>query len=240
MNTFKLMKDIELIGKSIKIKDTLIIGDVHIGYEEALNKTGIFIPRTMFKQILREAENTLRRFKIKKLIINGDLKHEFGKISKQEWNETIKFLDMSKKYCDKIIIIKGNHDKIIGPIADQENIEVKNYEMIKDIYITHGDKIPDNDDFKNSKRIIIGHEHPSINIRDSHKIEKFKTFLKGKYESKILIVMPSFNPIEGTDVLQSKLLSPFLKNNKQFKDFETFITADKIYEFGKLKQISKE
>ena len=48
--------------------------------------------------------------------------------------------------------------------------------------------------------------------------------------------MPSFNlVIEGTNILKEKLLSPFLKQD--LKNFHVFIVEDKIYDFGKLKDI---
>jgi len=40
-------------------------------------------------------------------VVNGDLKHEFGQISRQEWNETQEFLEYLKANFDDIILIKG-------------------------------------------------------------------------------------------------------------------------------------
>ena len=49
--------------------------------------------------------------------------------------------------------------------------------------------------------------------------------------------MPSFNPlIEGTDILKEQVLSPFLKN---LKNFEVFILSKKeVFEFGKVKNLN--
>jgi metallophosphoesterase superfamily enzyme len=52
-----------------------------------------------------------------------------------------------------------------------------------------------------------------------------------------LIVQPSFNLVtEGTDITKERLLSPFLKQD--LGDFEVFIVSDKIYKFGKVKDIT--
>ena len=41
---------------------------------------------------------------------------------------------------------------------------------------------------------------------------------------------------EGTDVLKEDLLSPFLTD---IKGFEAFVIGDKVYNFGKIKDIFK-
>ena len=228
-------KNIEIQDLSLHLKkyNTLIISDIHIGYEEALNKQGLLIPRLQFKETLQKL-SFLKKYN--KIIINGDLKHEFGNISETEWRQTLKLIDLFSKHSKEIILIKGNHDTIIGPIARKVGLSTKDYFKIENIYITHGDEIPKNNDFKNSKIIIIGHEHPAISISSKQRREIYKCFLKGRYRNKMLIVMPSFNLVtEGTDILKESLLSPFLQQN--LDNFEVFIVEDKIYNFGKLKNI---
>ncbi len=226
-----LTKDIEIIDLSLYLKKykILIISDLHIGFEEALNKQGVFIPRLKFKRMLERLKNITSKLKIEKIIINGDLKHEFGKISEQEWNDTLKFIDSLKAY--EIILVKGNHDTILEPIAKKRNIKIVDYYKIDDILILHGDEIVED---KEIKTIIIGHEHPAISF-PSRKDEKFKCFLLGKYKNKDLIVMPSMNLVtEGIDITKDKLLSPFLKDISNFK---IYIIEDKVYDFGVLKNI---
>jgi hypothetical protein len=229
----KLIKGIEIIGKSLWLKKqkTLILADLHIGYEEALNKQGILIPRTQFKEIFGELEGLLRQTRPKTIVINGDLKHEFSDISEQEWNETLKILDLLLKY-GKVILVKGNHDVTLGPIAKKRGLKITDKYEIDGICILHGDNI-----IKTSaKTLIIGHEHPAISLRAGMKTEKYKCFLLGTWKKQKLIVLPSFIPIiEGTDLRQEQLLSPYLHQN--LKNFEVFIAGDKTYRFGKLKGI---
>jgi len=236
----EITKDIQIIDLALYINksNTLIIADTHIGYEEALNKQGILIPRFQFKEIIERLENILKKAtnnkktKLNQIIINGDIKHEFGTISEQEWRHTLRLLDFLAKHCKEIILIKGNHDTILGPIAEKRKVKVKDEHRIDNTLIIHGDKIPK----KLEKTIIIAHEHPAITLRDNLKTEKVKCFLKGKYKKNTLIVQPSFNFVtEGTDVLKEKLLSPFLKQN--LKDFNCYVIADKIYNFGKLNNL---
>ena len=75
----------------------LVIADLHLGYEEMLNKQGVLMPRINFRDIKERLERRVfsKLKKLDKIIINGDLKHEFGTISEQEWSEVL--IDFSEK-----------------------------------------------------------------------------------------------------------------------------------------------
>ncbi|MBS3134107.1 metallophosphoesterase [Candidatus Woesearchaeota archaeon] len=224
--------DIVNLALFIKKEKILIISDLHIGLEEAYNKDGILIPRFQFPEIIKHLNKIFSRIKPKITVINGDLKHEFGIISQQEWSYVLKLLDYLIEKNQEIILIKGNHDTVLGPIADKREIKILNfYNPNKNITITHGHKI-----LKNlNKTIIIGNEHPAISFRE-RKYEKYKCFLLGKYKNHKIIVLPSFNFItEGTDITKEKTISPYLKQD--LKDFEVFVVEDKIYKFGKIKDV---
>ncbi len=235
----EITRNIEIIDLCLFLKNykTIILTDTHIGYEEALNKQGILIPRFQFREVIKRLKEVLSKTKnLERIIINGDVKHEFGSISKQEWKFTLRLLDFLSNYCKKIILIKGNHDTILGPIAKKRNIIVLKHYKLRNTLIIHGHKLPEKDILHGIKTIIIGHEHPAITIREGPRTELFKCFLKGKWKRKNLIVQPSFNFVtEGIDIKKEELLSPFLKNN--ISEFEVFIVADKVYKFGKLKDI---
>ena len=231
----EIINGIEIIDLALYLpkQRILAIADVHMGYEEALNKQGILMPRFQFKEVILRLETIFKTIKPKlnKIVINGDIKHEFGKISETEWRNTLKLLDFLAKHCDEIILIKGNHDTILGPIARKRNVKVvEHYDVGKVVFI-HGDKLVPN----KAKTIIIGHEHPAISFKQ--RTDKFKCFLRGKWKGKQLIVMPSFNMVtEGTDITQEKLLSPYLTN---ISDFGIFVVGEQIMNFGKVKEMRK-
>ena len=256
----KILPNIEIVDLALYFDSTLVIADVHIGYEEALNKQGILIPRIQFEEMIKRMESifdSLSSKKIERIVVNGDLKHEFGTISEQEWRNTLKFIDMLAQHCNEIILIKGNHDSILGPIAKKRDVKVldcfvvepikkqineknsilkkiikKNKNPLKTL-ITHGNKIPNKELLQETSTLIIGHEHPAISLKEGPRVEQYKCFLKGKYKGKNLIVMPSFNTIvQGTDIARDKILSPFL--HQKLDDFSVYVVEDKIYEFGKL------
>lgn len=244
----EILPDMEIVDLALHFDSTLIIADAHIGYEEALNKKGILIPRTQFEDMAKRMESifgSLSNKKIDKIVVNGDLKHEFGTISEQEWRNTLKFIDLLKSRCKEIVLIKGNHDTILGPIAKKRNVKVLDYfvaesfnKKLNKILIVHGNHAPDAELLKGVSTIIIGHEHPAVSLKEGNRIEQYKCFLKGKYKGKNLIVQPSFNPIvSGTDVLKDTILSPFLRQN--LDNFSVYVVEDKVYEFGKLKNIER-
>jgi len=233
MEIHKNIRIIDLALYLTKYK-TLVIADTHIGFEESLNKQGIMVPRFHFKELMQRLEKILEKVKPDTIVINGDVKHEFGRISDQEWRNTLKLIDFLARHCKKLILVRGNHDKVLGPIAKKRNIETTYQVIFDDILLTHGDKLLEIP--KKIKTIIIGHQHPALGLRDKARVERFKCYLKGKYKRKTLIVQPSFNLVtEGTDITQDIILSPFLKQN--LKNFEAWIVADKIYYFGKLKNL---
>lgn len=224
------IRDLSLYIKNDKV---LVLSDFHIGYEEALNKQGVFIPRFQFEEILLHLKNIFKDIELKKIVILGDLKHEFGTISETEWRNTLQLIDLLSSYCKNIVLIKGNHDTILGPIAAKRNIKIKRSLKVGDFFFCHGDKIPKSVD---SKFIVIGHEHAAIGLRKDSRVETFKCFLKGSWEGKTLIVMPSFNLVaEGTDILREELLSPFLQQD--LSKFEVFIVSDEVYYFGRLSNL---
>src|SRR3989338_4675922 len=130
----KVFDNIQIIDLGLYSKKTLVFTDFHIGYEEALNKQGILMPRFQFREIIERLENIFGKLKgreIEKIVIRGDLKHEFGTISEQEWRHTLRLLDYLGQHCSEVILIKGNHDTILGPIAQKRSVKVRDYYVIE-------------------------------------------------------------------------------------------------------------
>jgi len=232
----EIAKGIEIIETALWLKkqNILIINDLHIGYEEVLQRKGILVPKFQLKEIITKLEHILEKTKPEKVIINGDLKHEFGTVLKQEWKEVLQFLDVVLQKCKTVIIIKGNHDPIIAPIAEKRRVAVVTEYSVDDTLIVHGDELMET----KATRIIIGHEHPAITMREGSKWEKYKCFLKGKWQRKELIAVPSFNPLlEGTDILKEEVLSPFLEDIATFKVY--IVNKGEVFDFGKVKDLQK-
>jgi hypothetical protein len=75
-------------------------------------------------------------------------------------------------------------------------------------------------------------------LHDKGRVERYKCFLKGKYNKSVLIVQPSFHSsVEGSDITKEKVKHPLIKD---FSDFEVFVVDDarkKVLGFGKVKNL---
>ncbi len=183
----RLLDNIVLIDLAIYTNNTLILTDFHIGYEESLNKKGIMVPRFQFPEILKRLDSIFKKLankKIEKVIVNGDLKHEFGTISGQEWRHTLRLLDYLGQHCNDIILIKGNHDRILGPIAKKKDVKILDYFIIETEKNTMGE---------NS---INGNQSKKINKKNNDKIKKIK--------ANILQSLKKTNPAKKT--IKNKIL----------------------------------
>lgn len=227
-----------IIDLALKINDYLVISDLHLGYEQYLNAEGVMVPRFQYPLIIDRLKKIQKENNASKIVVNGDLKHEFGQITRQEWDETLEFLLFLQDNFEEIILIKGNHDNFTKFIARKTNLEVFESYQIGDFLVLHGHKILSNLD-KQIKHLVIGHEHPCIGLRSGERVEKIKCYLKGRYGKYDLTVMPSFNFLtEGSDILQEKPLSPYLQE-LQTGDLEVFAVEDfEVFAFGKIKDIT--
>lgn len=227
------MKDLVFEKNALYIRklNLVAIADLHIGYEQALEKTGYHLPKSQYSKIKERLLKLIEKYEPEVLLINGDVKHEFGYSPSQEWDETLDLLDSLKKKV-KILVIRGNHDNYLIPILKKRGIRFSSHALIKGYFFEHGHqeyRIP-----KTARTIVIAHEHPAISISHEFGRYKFKCFLKGKYKNKNLIVLPSFSPImPGTEcnvVDKNEFLSPILRE-ASLEDFEVIIPEDKLYRF---------
>jgi uncharacterized protein len=237
MEAVEILPGFNAVGLTLHIpeEEVLAFADVHLGYEQALNKQGILVPPFQYKRVTEHLNEALRKTHPKMVVVDGDLKHEFGGISAQEWAEVIRFLDGLKRY--DVALVRGNHDTIIGPIASRKNVKVMESLKVDTTFFIHGDKIPEDRELKTAKTIVIGHEHPCIGLAEEGRTEKVKCFLTGKWKGRDLIVLPSLNFVtEGVDVLKEQLLSPLLQGD--IWGFNAYgVEEGKIMRFGKLREI---
>ncbi len=218
---------VSFFERALKIKDFLIIADLHLGINELFIEKGSFIPRFIEKELLKELKDLKEKSKTKILIINGDIKHDFGK-EKEEFFSLARFLKKLKEIFKEIIIIQGNHDNYIKNIALKLGIKVvKRVNLGNKIVITHGDIYFK--DFEENKIFIIANEHPFL------KVSEYNLEIPVFLINKKLIVIPAFNKfLKGSNVLNKDFLSPYLKKI----DYVYLIYVEeenKLINFGKLK-----
>lgn len=205
---------INFIGKCLLIENAgekkekiLVIGDLHLGYEEFLNRSGVFVSRQMFEEMIAYLDNVFAKTgKVDKVVLLGDVKHDFGKIMKQELNDVLGLFDYLEKKSRKIIVVKGNHDKIIEPIVMKRSARIEDFYIYDEFCFLHGDRDFSQIYDKKIKYWIMGHGHPAVKISDGIKIEKYKCFLIGKFKEKEVIILPSFfSLMAGSDPRENDL-----------------------------------
>ncbi len=238
-------RGIEIPGLGIFLEDvsTLVVADLHIGYEEALEVKGIHIPVSQYPRIKKELEAMIKRTNPERIVLVGDVKHEFGDITRQEWNELIDLFRFLKEEIPEVHVVRGNHDNFLVPIIRKFGARFHEEGFLLDyVYFTHGHKELLIESLS-AELIVIGHEHPAIAIRDDLGVKhKFKCLLHGDYGDKELIVLPAISPfMPGTEinaVTANDLLSPILRRCDLLR-FRVYVIDPDIgvYDFGKLEYL---
>jgi hypothetical protein len=220
-----------------KEKKTLIVGDLHLGYESSINEEGVAIPKNqmkenyeLFRRIFKKTGN------VKKIILLGDVKHYFGKVLEGESNDFVNLVYFFRDFLlkdGKIIITKGNHDNILEKIVENyKDVELVSYLIEEGVLFFHGDSkslswVSFNLFDKKIKLVVKGHFHPAAVLTDGSKKEKYKCFVYGSFNKKKTIIVPSFFPFaDGWDVFSHDKLEP-----KGLEESSFFIIGDfdKLY-----------
>ena len=97
----KTLNGFEFTDKALFIPEygILVIGDLHLGYEQMLRELGILVPEMQPEQILESLKKiifqiTAKNYKLKKVIFLGDIKHflDSGKNERFSFRDIVNFL----------------------------------------------------------------------------------------------------------------------------------------------------
>lgn len=207
---------------ALRVDDTFVITDLHIGVEAHLMKKGFnLISRTedMLNCILDNSEGCDH------LIILGDVKDSVPGSSKQEYREIPEFFERLRERFSNIDLVRGNHDTNIEeflPIGIR--IRPSTGFRINDVGYIHGHTWP-KEDVMECDTLIMAHEHPAVMFRDGVGNQTTEPcwvrgdFISGgdkysKYPRKF-IIMPAFNRMLGgspVNVHNGKFLGPLVND----------------------------
>lgn len=201
--------------------DLVVISDLHLGLEGGMTSKGSYVPEFQLEELIEDLEEIRKRTQASRLLINGDLKNEFNTSLYSEKKEIKEFIEKAEGLFEELVLIKGNHDTFIESIVEEKGYEMKKYFLEDKTLFTHGHiSLEELDvDEKDFDTVVIGHEHPALELKDDVGVkEKIDCILYGKNsEGKAFIVMPAFSTISNGSSINNmpsrELLSPILRND---------------------------
>ena len=206
MNQLEVMPGLTITNQlSAMVDGTLVVSDLHIGYESVLEDSGLHLPRIQTETMRDSLMDIVDRYSPDRFLILGDLKHEFSRNLAQEWSEARRILGTLQDHGE-VIIIRGNHDNYLSTIASKLGVELVDDYSASGIHFVHGHLPCEN------RPLVMGHEHPSVRLFDSvGAYVKLPCFLH--FEKEEVLVMPAFSPLAaGTDITSGTgTLSPVLE-----------------------------
>jgi len=208
------------VGLGLYMADlsTYVVADLHIGYEQALEEQGVYLPAVQYGMMKELLVRGLEETGARRLVLLGDVKHEFGSALRQEWSETIDLISSLKSLDLELHVVRGNHDNFLIPMLRRFGVPLHDpYLALGRYVLVHGHReLPLDAWGEGTRYIVAGHEHPAIVLRDELGARvKMKCFLRAGFERRAeLIVLPAFSPLmPGTEVNVpgTRFLSPLLR-----------------------------
>lgn len=222
----------------LKNMNSVVIADLHLGYEGVMQSEGVFFPRYQKKVILNRLERILDGLNPKEIIVNGDFKHEFSRNLSQEWGEVKEVLDFLRQRTE-VVMIRGNHDNYLKTILSGYDMELHDVCRRKGVILVHGN----NEILREGKEmLVLAHEHPSIRVRDEVGAGvRLPCFMFD--EANNILVLPAFSPLAtGTDVVltpREELISPILKSHG-CENFRVYAISDsELIDFKKVGELRR-
>ena len=214
---------------------SFVIADLHLGYEAEARAEGAGVPSTQYPIILKRVEGILSGYDPRRLVIAGDLKHSLGRNRRQEWDQVLGLLDTLDGRCEPVLL-KGNHDNFLGTILRRRKMEMRGSIKIGNFTVAHGHK-----SIRRGAKtwLAIGHEHPSLRVRDELGARAAAPCFLWSSAEKI-IVMPAFSPISFGRSVTGRVAEPLSPMLDSFEGFSVAAVSDgELLMFGKVAELPK-
>ena len=213
---------------------TVVLGDLHLGYERALEQEGMYLPRINTESIRESLNDIISRYEPKRIVLLGDIKHDFKRASFEEKKEVRRIFTLLAEVA-QVVAIKGNHDNFLQNIVSDLGFLVVDYLDIMGYRLEHGHVD------SGVRPVIIGHEHPSVRIPGAvGGGMKIQCFVHAEKEG--VIVLPPFSPFSsGNDLVLDKscIMAPALKESDYAHARLYGVTEMGIMDLGNLTDLSE-
>jgi putative SbcD/Mre11-related phosphoesterase len=191
-------------------EDVMVVADLHLGCEAALEQEGLSLPHVQTRKIESYVRELIDSVSPSKLIVAGDLKHNFSRNLTQEWQDVSGFVRGLSETVP-LEVVKGNHDNFLASILRELDIPLVMEAEVGGVRIAHGHA-----GVRSDVPTVIGHIHPSVRLRDGVDAGmKARCFL---YSERIrMLILPALSLVaSGFDVVEqpdSDMSSPLLPGN---------------------------
>jgi len=210
---------------------TLIVADLHLGYEEAMARTGVFLPRLQLPKAVATLKPLIRELGVKRVVVNGDLKHVFNKLLKQEAVEASRLVEsLLSAGASEVVLVRGNHDNFILGLMKKLGVDVvEDYlDLGGGVLLAHGHKRVEAD----YEVLVIGHEHPAVQINVGGGKVKYPAFLlvptRGGRQVIVLPALGSYQTGNPVSLSPSQYLSPVIREEGVIEDAVPIIIDESI------------
>lgn len=236
-----LTKDVELIeglpAAHIRSIDSVVISDLHLGYEGVMAKRGTLIPKVNLRKILEALSSAFESTGARNLVINGDIKNEFSGVGVEEFDELYDLMQFTKKLGVRTTLIKGNHDNFVDRYREPFNLSIHSeHALIGSYFFFHGDRLPKK--VPRCRMMLMGHEHPALSLYGTAgNRERLRCFVYGKYGRTPLLVLPAMGYFStGNDVNSTgqRIFSPIFKKTDMAKMHAIVCGYGSTIDFGEI------
>jgi hypothetical protein len=203
---------------------------LHIGLEIELNNQGLAFPLQENKILIERLDEVLDRFSPDTFVLAGDILHSFNRLDPNVKEKFELLLVRIRKRCNPVIL-RGSHDTML-PLMTNDFLD--RYDACGFTFV-HGY----NDIIENFNNLILGHEHPAIQIE----MERHPCFLYGRsiLDGKDMMILPAFNPLcQGTSINRmdrNDFMSPLIKRIDVAQLIPVIEIQNEVMEFPKLRDL---
>ena len=239
---YRVVRGVEILPGGAALlteENVLVVADMHLGVEAALEYEGLSIPRVQTKKIADYITGLIKTVSPSRVVVAGDLKHNFSRNLTQEWQDIERFV---KGLSGRVSLeaIKGNHDNYLGLILREHGVPLRSEVIVSGVRILHG-----HSGRLDGRMTIMGHIHPSMRLRDGIGASlKNQCFLYDK--GRRVLVLPALSLVAyGTDVIgqpSSDRMSPLLSDGGLSDFVPIAFSGDKPLRFptvGEMRGISQ-
>jgi putative SbcD/Mre11-related phosphoesterase len=144
---------------------TLIVTDLHLGWEINLIRKGVHLPSQMPK-IRKTLLQLIKATKPDALVILGDVKHTIAKAESGEWHDIPEFFEAIMAKVDDIRVVRGNHDGNLEPLLPlRVELHSSTGITLNETGLFHGHTWPARK-LLECDTLVMGHVHPTVMFRD--------------------------------------------------------------------------